>query len=270
MDIIDENLLKIIADYLSVKDYKNINKVFNKLAKNKASIIISKNLQKFNIDIVYYMNKMAEIEFASYYSDNFEAEINDTMKNYIITFYKKVIPVVQRNYKKCEYIIEKQLDYLEINLQEYIRISTVRVEFEMSDVYLNNTEMVILQRKLTMLALEFKKTDKLLELDLEYEFCNKYVNERNGMETSLFHIENLLYMSIIEFLAGLNFRLNSFCDEYILYIIMKDISHELILAVKDRLNALAMGEKENKVNYNLLIENIEPSVLIKNNYYMFK
>ena len=59
MDIIDENLLNIIADYLSVKDYKNINKAFNKLAKNKASIIISKNLQKFNIDIVYYMNKIA-------------------------------------------------------------------------------------------------------------------------------------------------------------------------------------------------------------------
>jgi hypothetical protein len=268
-NLIDNYVTDIIISYLKIKDYKKINTYFNEIAKNKASSIISKNIKKLNLDMIHYMNRMAEIEFSSYYNDNFEIEIDNIMKNDIILFYKKVIPVVQRNNTKCEYIITKQLEYLRMNLYEYIRLSMVRVEFEMSEVYTNNLEMLSLQRKLMILSLDFIKSEHFIDLELEYTFCNKYIDNNYSIESTMFHIENLLYMSIIQFLAEKNIRLNSFCDEYILYIVMKDIFNEIILAIKDRLNAIC-AQKNNKVNYDKLIMYIEPTVLVKNNYYMFK
>jgi len=260
--------LDIITSYLTVGEYKHINIYFNKAAKEKAAILIFKHINIIHNNRIYIESKIDEIVFQYFISRDRHAldNISDTMINTVMSYYKKCIPITKRNEHNCNILIHEQVKYIYEYINEYINISHIRVEYDMAEVYENNIEMNNLQLKLASLKLQFKKEYYCYKDNLEYIFCNKLIKENFSLESATFHIENMIYINVVDFLASKHIRLNHFCDEYIIFSFMKDLSIEIKQAYTDSLNSICYLNNKNKktVNFNKLVDHIEPEVLIEN------
>ncbi len=254
---VNTDCFDIITSFLKIGEYKHINKQFNSKAKLIASKIIFKQVRKLHRQRIYTEDRIDNILSEYFLHKDLDNIIQNNGINILLSYYKQCIPITKRSIYNCKILIKEQTKYVYEYIKEYNNISSVRVEYDMSEVYENNLEMIELQMKLSNLKLEFKKECYSRKDNLEYIFCDKMINENFSIESAVFYIENILYINIIDFLASKRIRLNHFCDEYIVFSCMRDLLVEIKQAYSDRLNVY-------KRNFNNLVNYIEPEVLIEN------
>lgn len=256
---INLDCFEIITSFLKVEEYKHINKQFNLKARQIASKLIFNQIKKLHTQRIYIEDRIDNIVSEYFLYRNLDNIIQNNGLDILLSYYKQCIPITKRSVNNCDILIKEQSDYVYEYIKEYNNISCIRVEYDMSEVYENNLEMIELQMKLSNLKLTFKKECYEYKDNLEYIFCDKIINENLSIESAVFYIENILYINVVDFLASKKIRLNHFCDEYIVFSCMKDLLVEIKQAYKDRLNSI-----RDKKDFNNLINCIEPEVLIDN------
>lgn len=270
MDIVSLDSIDIIVSYLTVGEYKKINKMFNALARQTASAIISRYLRKWNgerIDIEIRTDNLLHNYFIHRNNRTAQLVLQSREVNVIKLYYCKALSVTQRQFHTINTIIDEQAAYIADYVFEYINISKVRVEYDMSEVYELDRELREVQTRLHKLKIEQKRDTDVETSGIENTFIDKLFLCNYSIESAVSHIENDIYMKTIEYLADRKIRLNSFCDEYIIYCLMEDIMSGVEETVKQRLRAMAycsIVAKNNNtgIDFNKIVQIVEPEVLI--------
>lgn len=267
METISTDCLQIIANFLTVREYKNINKWFNELAKNNASFIISRYLKKWQLDSAYVEVRMDRF-LNEYFADtNTEILLRSNAVNVVYDYYKKSLAITKRSFNTTNILIDEHAAYVADYVLAYVNISKVRVEYDMSEVYEIDRDLQALQKKLHVLKLEQKRDTDIETSSIENMFIDKLVLCNFSIESAVSYTENEIYMRTIEYLADRKIRLNTFCDEYITYCLLGEIMEGLEESLKSRLRAVAYNSvvaRNNKsgIDFNRIVQIVEPEVLI--------
>jgi hypothetical protein len=271
MDIVSLDSIDIIVSYLAVSEYKKINKMFNGLARQTASAIISRYLKKWNGERIAIEIRTDNLlhNYFTHRANNRTVQLVLESKevNVIKLYYCKALTVTQRQFHTINTIIDEQAAYVADYVFEYINISKVRVEYDMSEVYELDRELREVQNRLHILKVEQKRDTDVETSGIENTFIDKLFLCNYSIESAVSHTENDIYMKTIEYLADRKIRLNSFCDEYIIYCLMEDIMSGVEEAVKQRLRAIAYSSivarnNNTGIDFNRIVRVVEPEVLI--------
>lgn len=270
MDIVSLDSINIIVSYLAVSEYKKINKMFKALARQKASAIISRYLKKWNeerVDIEIRTDNLLHNYFTHRSNRTAHLVLQSREVNVIKLYYCKALSITQRQFHIINTIIDEQAAYIADYVFEYINISKLRVEYDMSEVYELDRELREVQNRLHMLRIE-QQRDTYIEISgIENTFIDKLFLCNYSIEAAVSRIENDIYMKTIQYLADRKIRLNSFCDEYIIYCLMENIMSSIEETVKQRLRAIAYNSTVSRnnntgIDFDRIVRVVEPEVLI--------
>ncbi len=261
MNLISVDSMINISSYLSLSEYNKIDTLFNKIAKDKAARIITKYMKKwFNRCIVVETEMYKIVE--QYFLHREEYNLIDS--NPVYEFYCKTLPITNRNCVSVENLVKKHSKYVSDYIFEYINISKIRVEFEMSEVYELNSEMIALQRKLNIIRLEMQRDTDINNMEIDIIFIEKIIKDNYSIESAMFYVENLIFLKTIEYLSEKKLRLNSFCDEYIIYCLLRESMDNIANTLFDKLILMSKDKLSNiGIDFNKIIYTIEPEVLIE-------
>jgi len=256
---LDYNSLDNVLSFLRVNEYSNINTELNKIAKDKASRIITKAVKQ-------WVSKC----------NGFIINIDNGLPVCQIKYVCAYANLNMRNVHTANHLIENTLSVIFRNIINAINVNIIYTNMDMAETYENILELESIEKKLHSLRLQIIKDteflDKLNNITDEFVFNSMYImsHKNKNYETEnegLSECFEILYISIYNIvkaeLSNMSLgHLNEFCYEFITNFIQKDTLLESNCLIKTQLENIFFRHGFNSLIKNLSYESVN-SLTIK-------